>query len=145
MTASTQPTRPHLLQICANDLAPFAQICDVYAQAALSQDVPCTTIFLEQRAADPITEQTHAGQVRYLSSQGSEPVKTNHKQTGQALAALVAELGHSNSPTLTLSHRYRSYQALNASGIRGQANLVVAHEFGMFDRWQRRFARRWLS
>jgi glycosyltransferase involved in cell wall biosynthesis len=143
MIAPTQP--PLLLQICANDLAPFAQICDVYAQAALSQDVQCTTIFLEQRAADPVTEQNHAGQVRYLSSQGSEPVKTDHKQTGQALAALVAELGHSNSPTLTLSHRHRSYQALNASGIRGQVNLVVAHEFGMFDRWQRRFARRWLS
>ena len=140
----TIPTQ-QLLQICANDLAPFAQICDVYAQAALSLGAQCTTIYLEQRAADPITEQTHAGQVRYLTSQGSELVKTNHKQTGHALAALVTGLGHSSTPSLTLSHRYRSYQALNASGIRGQANIVVAHEFGMFSRWQRRMARRWFS
>jgi len=55
---------PQLLQICANDLAPFTQLCDVYAKAALSLGVPCTTIYLEQRAADPSTEQTHAGQLQ---------------------------------------------------------------------------------
>lgn len=138
-------TPQQLLQICANDLAPFAQICDVYAQAALSLGAQCTTVYLEQRAAEPVTEAVHAGQVHYLTSQGSEPVKTNHKESGQALAALLAELGLDSTPTLTLSHRYRSYQTLKASPIRGQANLVVAHEFGMFNRWQRRVARRWLS
>lgn len=141
----------HLLQVCANDLAPFPQICDVYAKAALSLDATCTTVYLEQRAAERINKSEHAGRVRYLTSQGSLPLKTNHRKTGKALADLVQGLEPrlkskrqlSEPPALTLSHRYRSYQAVKTSRIRGRNNLVVAHEFGMFRRWGRRLAQRW--
>jgi len=135
--ASLAATPEQLVQVCSNDLLPFAPLCDVYAKAAGSLGMTCTTIYVEQRAATAYTSSNHAGAVHYLSGRA----QASTKQQARELVQLVG----SGPIGITLCHRYRSYRVLRTSPIRGRRNLVVAHEFGLLRRWQRRLERRWLA
>lgn len=111
-------TEAMLLQVCPNDLPPFADICRFYEAAARSLGWRPVTVMLEGRSPRP------EGAFHYLD-------------TGSA-AEQLERLG---APVLTLCHRYRAWRWVARRGY--AAPVVVAHEFGLLDRRRRRLQRRW--
>ncbi len=113
---------PLLLQVCANDHPPFADICRYHAVAAAVLSWRTETVMLEPRGAvaDPAFHYPPAG-----------------------LEACLAELLGGAQPVLTLCHRYRAYRAVMTTGIVRSPVVAVAHEFGFFRRRRRRWQRRW--
>jgi glycosyltransferase involved in cell wall biosynthesis len=124
-----------LLQICPNDRPPFRDICQGYQAAAATIGRKLVTIFLSATYAEPM-----AGAL-YLDC-------PTLKRTGPVAKALTAELkrvlGVPSAVTLPLviCHRYRAYRAFRASGFSSNPTLVVAHEFGLFQRRRRRLDQR---
>ncbi|MCZ6709467.1 MAG: glycosyltransferase family 4 protein [Gammaproteobacteria bacterium] len=118
-----------LLQVCPNDHPPFLDICAVYQAAAASIGRNLVTVFLSSANAEPLP-----GAV-YLNC-------ATLRNTVRVAAAFDAELASARSgpPAVELGicHRYRAYRVFRASGWSASATLVVAHEFGFFDRWRRR-------
>lgn len=107
---------PLLLQVCANDHPPFADICRFHAAAARSLGWRTVTVMLQTRAAAP------APDFHY-------PKDTLPRE--------LPGLLEGRRPLLTLCHRYRAYRAVAACPFLG-GPLVVAHEFDLLRRWQRR-------
>ena len=114
--------RPLLLQVCANDHPPFADICRFYQVAAGLLSWRTETVILESRSPSP------------------EP--TFH-YPGSELAACLKQLLDGREPLLTLCHRHRAYRAVLESGVIGSPLVAVAHEFGFFRRRRRRWLLRW--
>jgi glycosyltransferase involved in cell wall biosynthesis len=123
---------PALLQVCPNDRPPFLDICAVY-QAAANIGRNLVTVFLSSASAE-WEPKPLAGAV-YLNF-------ATLRNTARVAAALDAELTRvcSGAPAVELAicHRYRAYRVFRASGWSASSTLVVAHEFGFFDRWRRR-------
>ena len=117
---SDSAAAPLLLQVCANDHPPFADICRYFEAAARALSWQPLTVMLESRAAVP-TPGFH-----YLPALG-------------AAAPLLA----GRRPVLTLCHRYRAYRAVVTSGLTVGRPVAIAHEFGMLARRRRRLQRRW--
>lgn len=111
-----------LLQICANDAAPFADICHYYEAAARALSWRPQTVMIESRAA------RREPAFHYLDS-----------DFDAELAALL-DAGHI---VLTLCHRYRAYRHAMNSALLQEPLFVVAHEFGLLRRRQRRLQRHW--
>ncbi|MEQ8858388.1 MAG: glycosyltransferase family 4 protein [Pseudomonadales bacterium] len=111
---------PVFLQICANDSPPFADLCRYYEAAARGLGWQPLTVMLDTRA--PVQEPTF----HYLSS---------------ALAPLLKRLLGGRTPRLTVCHRYRAYRSLMSSGFATEPLVLVAHEFGLLRRRQRRLRR----
>jgi glycosyltransferase involved in cell wall biosynthesis len=122
-------TDPTLLQVCPNDHPPFLDICAVYQAAAASIGHNLVTVFLSAAIAEPLT-----GAV-YLNC-------ATLRKTTSVAAAFDAELARvrTGAPAVELAicHRYRAYRVFRASGWSANTTLVIAHEFGFFDRWRRR-------
>jgi glycosyltransferase involved in cell wall biosynthesis len=113
-----------LLQVCANDHPPFAEICRYYAAAAELLSWRTVTIMLEARgaAADP--------EFYYPASSAA------------AFTDCVRGLLAGREPLFTLCHRYRAYRAAVTSGAIHTPLVVVAHEFGLLRRRRRRWQQR---
>ena len=113
---------PVLLQVCANDHPPFADICRYHAAGAALLSWRTVTVMLEARgaAADPA----------FAYPAGS-------------FADCLNRLLRGREPVFTLCHRYRAYRAAVTSGVIRGPVVAVAHEFGLLRRRRRRWQRRW--
>lgn len=115
-----------LLQICPHDSMPFGGLCQHYHAAAGKLGLGITTVFLGPPASQPFDFAEYRG----LSDLAD-------------VAALASAMQSYNDThwRLILCHRYRSYKAVLARGLKGDAIVAIAHEYGMLDRWQRRVER----
>lgn len=113
-----------LLQVCANDLPPFVDICRYHEAAARHLGWQAATVMLARRASAP------ADGIDYLEDAGAD-----------ALRRVVRQHIGDAGPGLVLCHRYRSWRTVVAAGIGGPATVVVAHEFGLLRRRRRRWLR----
>jgi len=116
-----------MLQICPHDAAPFAGLCERYVQAGAQIGVVVTTVYLAAPSAAALPS------VHYLSCRNLADTKS----VRAALAAFASE-----SWDVVLCHRYRSYWSAIHSPLAKNMCVVVAHEYGLMSRWQRRLGRR---
>ena len=121
------PAPRRLLQICPHDSAPFGDLIRVVGIAGAAVDVQVTSVFLAppSGAALPGCE--------YLNLQ----TLADTRALTSALAPYVGE-----SWSLVLCHRYRAYWGAVRAGVNRDQCLVLAHEYGLLQKWQRRLGRR---
>ena len=128
-------SEPPLLQICPNDRAPFLDICEVYRVAAAAIGRELITVFLSAAHATAMPAAV------YLNC-------STLRRTGPVAHALhnelAALLGSGTAPRVSLAicHRYRAYRTFRAGRFELGRCLVIAHEFGFFERWRRRLDQR---
>jgi glycosyltransferase involved in cell wall biosynthesis len=115
-----------VLQICPHDIAPFGELCRRYAQAAACIDVDMTSVYLAppRDQALPYAEYLHMQDLA---------------DTAKLRQALTRYAGVDWD--MVICHRYRSYWAVARSPLADNPSVVLAHEFGLLKRWQRRLAR----
>ncbi|MEE4280706.1 MAG: glycosyltransferase family 4 protein [Pseudomonadales bacterium] len=118
-----------ILQICPHDISPFGELCRRYELAAASLGIEMTTVFLG--ASEGTTEVPE--RVSYLNLEDLADTAAIRR----ALAGFSAEKW-----TMVICHRYRPYWAIARSPLAHNLCVVVAHEFGMMSRRQRRWNRR---
>lgn len=109
-----------LLQVCANDQPPFADVCRYHAAAARALGWRVETLMLASRRERPAPE------FHYL-----------HGSLAAALPALVGD----GEPRFVLCHRYRAYRAVVDARVPWPV-VAVAHEFGFLRRRRRRWQQR---
>ena len=106
---------------------PFGALCARYEQAARSLGYEVTTVFL-----GPATD-TPYDYANYLDA----PDLADTKSLGMHLNE------HGNQTwDLILCHRYRAYWAVVKSQLVSNFAVVLAHEYDLLSRWQRRLSRR---
>jgi len=115
------------LQICPHDVAPFTGLCERYEQAGASIDAEVTTVFLAPPQTEPLPY------AEYLGCENLQHTVALRK--GLAKYALARW-------DLVVCHRYRPYWAVARSPLAANPVIVVAHEFGLLSRRQRRLNRR---
>ena len=115
-----------LLQICPHDSAPFGDLIQVIGIAGAAVDMAVTNVFLGPAAGTPIPG------CDYLNIEDLSKTR----QVSAALAPLVQQ-----EWSLVLCHRYRSYWGAVRAGINQQRCIVLAHEYGLLKKWQRRLGR----
>ena len=118
-----------VLQICPSDHPPFADICRVYVQALHAIGCQPTTVFLAPPHGKPL-----AGAI-YLNLD-------DLARTRPISRHLERRLADQPEWELAICHRYRAWQAVSHSRLRPARSLVIAHEYGFFARWSRRWAAR---
>lgn len=118
----SERAEPILLQVCANDHPPFADICRYHAAAARALSWRPVTVMLEARAAAPDAE------FHYLAD---------------GLDDGAGDLLGGARPLLTICHRYRAYRKVVGCRTLDGRTVVVAHEFDLLRRRQRRLRRHW--
>jgi len=116
-----------LLQICPHDTPPFDQVCARVMEAAALLGVEVTTIYLG------VAEQAPQPNAHYLNC--SELSET--RQLRRALHKVA-----NGAWDLVLCHRYRAYWSVARTPLARNRCVVLGHEFGLMDKWQRRWARR---
>jgi len=128
-----------LMQVCPNDHPPFRDICHTYAAAARSLGWEVETVFLGPARGQPLAGARYLdlspGELRRVRRLGATLGRALH-QSGVGSAAAAGD----GQSLLALCHRYRAWRAFLASGVPARLTVAVAHEFGFFDRRQRRFA-----
>lgn len=132
--ASGAVTAPVLLQICANDAPPFADICRYHAACAARLGWRPVTVMLAGRAARAEPD------FLYLDAPLAEGETS---AAGTRLNAALDERVGTSPIALTLCHRYRAYRAALHSARAIEPLVAVAHEFGLLRRRQRRLQRHW--
>lgn len=115
---------PLLLQVCANDHPPFADICRYFGAAAATLGWETRTVMLAAH-----------GRRR-------EP-DFHYADTASGFAACASGLLEPDEPVLALCHRYRAYRAAMTSRAVNAPVVALAHEFGFFRRRRRRWQRHW--
>jgi glycosyltransferase involved in cell wall biosynthesis len=118
---------PQILQICPHDSMPFGGLCKRYEQAAGSLGYEVTTVFLA-----PATDKPY-DYASYLDAH--DLADTN------SLSTHLNEYGN-HAWDLILCHRYRAYWAVAKSRLSNNPAVVLAHEYDLLSRWQRRLNRR---
>lgn len=105
---------PQALQLCPNDLPPFADICNGHAAALAKLGYRVRTVFFERR------------------------------MDGDGDAEAVAADALDEAPfNLLVTHRYRAYRAgVRLARGRSALHIAIAHEFGLFARYRRRLRQR---
>lgn len=116
-----------LLQVCANDHPPFADVCRYHEAAARALGWQPLTVMLERRAAAASAE------FHYLDAPPSGDAT--------ALRTLIGARLRGATPRLLLCHRYRAWRA--AAAAAPGPLVAVAHEFGLLDRRRRRWQLGW--
>ncbi len=118
-----------ILQICPHDVSPFGELCHRYELAAASLGIEMTTVFLGPTEG---TEE-HPQRVSYLDLDDLADT-----------AAIRRGLSRLSKQTwdMVICHRYRPYWAIARSPLADNLCVVVAHEFGLMSRRQRRWNRR---
>ncbi len=115
-----------ILQICPHDSAPFGDLCRRYVQAAASIDIATTSVYLAPPEKQPLAYAEYLG--------------FDNLADTAALRKALAPYGEHHWD-MVLCHRYRPYWAVARSPLAQYPCVVLAHEFGLMDRWQRRLAR----
>ncbi len=112
-----------LLQICPYDKAPFREICRAHSAAARSMGWTSHTVFLH--SPDRRAQFSPVEDDRYYMDGPEDPAGLHH------LRNLAPQ-------KLCIMHRYRSLRVARRAGLRAPRELLLAHEFGLFDsRWRR--------
>ncbi|NOX49806.1 MAG: glycosyltransferase family 4 protein [Gammaproteobacteria bacterium] len=116
-----------ILQICPHDSAPFGALCGHYVQAGGLLDVEVVSVFLAPPTAKPLSF------AQYLNVSDLSQTKVLVKGLARHLAQRW---------DLILCHRYRAYWVV-VKGARDLSKcVVIAHEYGLLSRWQRRLNRK---
>ena len=112
------------IQLCPNDHPPFLEVCKGHARALELCGYTVRTAFFESR-----------GFIRSSGFSGRFDVVPIDR---------VLAFFRSDRPALLVSHRYRGYRAgiPLAHRLSIPVHVAVAHEFGFFDRFSRRWRRR---
>lgn len=118
-----------MLQICPHDVSPFGELCRRYELAAASLGIEMTTVFLGPTQGTAEVPQ----RVDYLDLD-------DLADTGVIRRALASY--SEGSWDMVICHRYRPYWAVARSPLADNLCVVVAHEFGLMSRWQRRLNRK---
>ena len=116
-----------ILQICPHDSLPFGALCARYEQAARSLGCEITTVFLGVAADEPYEYAS------YLDA----PDLADTKSLSNHLNAYT-----DHTWDLVLCHRYRAYWAVVKSRLADNFAVVLAHEYDLLSRLQRRLNRR---
>jgi glycosyltransferase involved in cell wall biosynthesis len=116
-----------ILQICPHDSMPFGGLCERYEQAAASLGCKVTTVFLGSATDNPYDYAS------YLDAPDLADTTS--------LSARLNEYGN-HAWDLILCHRYRAYWAVAKSQLANNPAVVLAHEYDLLSRWQRRLNRR---
>ncbi|MCZ6620036.1 MAG: glycosyltransferase [Gammaproteobacteria bacterium] len=131
----TEPLDGLILQLCPNDHPPFLDICRVYQAAGESLGYRVLTIFLSNPTSTPSVDG------HYLNAANLKRTRALSETLENAVRGCVGE----EIPLLTLCHRYRAFRTFCVSGLKSERIVAVAHEFGFFERLQRRLALKLLS
>ena len=118
---------PRILQICPHDTPPFDDVCVRYMEAGAAIGAEVTSVFLGAAADQPL-QRAH-----YLN--------VNDLQNTGALRQALQTYSEQNWD-LVLCHRYRAYWSAARTRLAQSPCVVLAHEFGLLERWQRRLNRR---
>ncbi len=118
---------PRILQICPHDTPPFDNVCARFIEAADLLDATVTTVYLGAAAAEPhnFADYLHAADL------------SNTTRLRGQLDAYAQQRWD-----LVICHRYRAYWSVARTRLARNPCVVLAHEFGFFERWQRRLKRR---
>ncbi len=121
-------TQARALQLCPNDHPPFLDLCRNHATALEQVGMAVDTVFLGAPRGERWEDATYLG------------VERGTRQMAARLREITAGRGY----RLVIAHRYRAHQVVTrARDIFAAATFVtVAHEFGVFARWRRRWRRR---
>lgn len=121
-------TLPRALQLCPNDHPPFQDVCRNHAAALAQLGMDVDTVFFGAPRGERWDAATYFGIER-----GTRRMRTS-----------VGEFVAGKDYRLVIAHRYRAHQVATRarSALNGATFVTVAHEFGMFARWQRRLRRR---
>lgn len=121
-------TQPRALQLCPNDHPPFRDVCRNHAAALTLAGMHVETVFFGAPRGEPWGQATYFGIDRGT----------------RRMTAMVRELAAGKDFRLVIAHRYRAHQVAMCarSALNGAMIVTVAHELGMFVRWQRRLRRR---
>ncbi len=119
------------LQLCPNDHPPFQDVCRNHAAALAQVGVNVDTVFFGAPRGEGWDAATYLG------------IERDTRRMTASLRERVAGKDY----RLVIAHRYRAHQVATRarSALNGAMIVTVAHEFGMFARWQRRLRRRWLA
>ena len=120
------PRQAGLLQICPHDSPPFGDLLQVYQQAAETANLQCRTLVLSSPNSQPLPNCDYLG-LANLSHTGK--LKRQLRKWVRADWDLV------------LCHRYRAYSGAVKAGVNKQRCVALAHEYGFFNKWQRRVSR----
>lgn len=115
-----------ILQICPHDIAPFGDLCRRYVEAAASIEVEMTSVYLAPPQAQALS---YAQYLEIDNLADTKGVRTALKPYSETAWDMV------------LCHRYRPYWAVARSALANNPCVVLAHEFGLLQRWQRRLTR----
>ena len=112
-----------LLQICPYDTAPFRDICRSHAAAAKLLGWTSHTVFLHSPDRRP--QFSPAEDDRYYMDGPEDPAGLHH-------------LRNLAPRKLCIMHRYRSLRVARRAGLRSPREVLLAHEFGLFEsKWRR--------
>ena len=123
--------QPRALQLCPNDHPPFLDLCRNHATALMRAGLAVDTVFFGAPRGERWNDATYFG------------IERGTRRMTSSLREFVAGRGY----RLVVAHRYRAHQvATRARPVLADAAIVtVAHEFGMFARWRRRWRRRFFA
>ena len=112
------------IQLCPNDHPPFLDVCAGHARALELCGYTVRTAFFESRG--------------FIRPSGFD------ERFDVVPIERVLAFFRNDRPALLVSHRYRSYRAgvVLAQRLSIPVHVAVAHEFGFFDRFSRRWRRR---
>lgn len=116
-----------ILQICPHDTPPFDDVCARYVEAGAACGAQVTTVYLSAAAGQPLAF------ADYLNAQDLK----NTAALRRALQPYAEQRWD-----LVVCHRYRAYWSVARTGLARNTCIVLAHEFGLMARWQRRLNRR---
>lgn len=105
---------------------PFGDLCQHYVAAGAALGAEVETVFLGA------PDRTALESARYLNI--ADLADSRALQAGLRPFA-------GQTWDLVVCHRYRAYWAAVKTGLAKQRCVAIAHEYGLFDRWQRRFNR----
>ena len=115
-----------VLQICPHDTSPFDDVCARYVEAGERIGADVTTVFLGAAAAQPLPFADYLNVADLQSTADLRHALHRHAQRRW---------------DLVVCHRYRAYWSAAKTGLARNSCVVVAHEFGLLKRWQRRLKR----
>jgi len=120
--------QPRALQLCPNDHPPFLDLCRNHAMALAQAGLVVDTVFFGAPRGERWSDATYFG------------IERGTRRMTARLREFVTGRGY----RLVVAHRYRAHQVATRARrvLAGAAIVTVAHEFGMFARWRRRWRRR---
>jgi len=120
-----------VLQVSHNDAPPFPAVCRAHAQALRSLGADVTTIYLSRT-----THELADGSDEYLSKRSI---------SGRRAAVLLSERLAGERFDVCVAHRYKACVAALLARAGSERTIGVAHEFGFFSSWRRRWLRRLIA